>query len=152
MHTHRMPVSDQLVRSKVYELLLASGIMPSVADLAKSLGEQIEHVRTSLRNLHTGKALVLMPESGEILMANPWSAVPTSYVVEAGGKSWFGNCVWDGLAIPAAMGVPGKLISSCPCCGEAMTAEVDGRKLLAGDGVVHLALPAKKWWNNIFFS
>jgi len=143
---------DQQVRNKVYELLLASGQLPSIAELSSNLSCATEEIRTSLRNLHAGKALVLMPESGEILMANPWSAVPTSYAVEAGGKSWWANCAWDALAIPAAMGVRGKMITSCACCGEAMTAEVESRQLLGGEGIVHIALPAKQWWNNIFFT
>jgi len=126
--------------------------MPSLANLAASLNRSNGEIETSLKNLHAAKALVLMPESGEILMANPWSAVPTTYTVEAGGKRWWANCVWDALAIPAAMGVRGKVMSSCACCGEGMTAEVEDRQLLSGEGIVHIALPAKKWWENIFFS
>jgi hypothetical protein len=143
---------DQVVRLSVYELLLDRGRMPSIAELASSLGLAEADIRESLERLFAQKAIALMSESREILMASPWSAVPTSYVVEAGGRSWWANCAWDGLAIPAAMGVPGKMIASCACCGEGMTAEVDGPRLLVGEGVMHIALPAKTWWNDIHFT
>lgn len=141
-----------MVRGKVYELLLATGRMPKVAELALALYQDELAVRESLKRLYAAKALALMPDSGEVLMASPWSAVPTAYVVEAGGRHWWANCAWDALAIPAAMGVRGQVTGSCSCCGEAMEAEVEGRRLLRGEGVVHIALPAKVWWNDIFFT
>jgi hypothetical protein len=141
--------SDQQVRRRVYELLLEQGRMPLVRELADNLGRDVRH---ALERLYKVKALALMPESREILMASPWSSVPTAYVVEAGGRSWWANCAWDALAIPAAMGVPGKMVASCACCGEAMEAEVANRNLISGEGVVHIALPAKTWWDDIHFT
>jgi hypothetical protein len=143
---------DQQVRLRVYDLLLQTGGMPKIADLAHSLGRSLSDVTDSLKRLYAAKALALMPESGEVLMASPWSAVPTPYVVECGGRSWWANCGWDALAIPAAMGQKGKAITSCACCGESMTVEVDKRELLSGDGVLHISVPAKVWWNDIFFT
>jgi hypothetical protein len=93
-----------------------------------------------------------MPQSGEILLANPWSAVPTQFSVKAGGKDWYGICIWDALAIPAAMGAPGRVTTSCACCGEAMSIEVDGGRMVSGSGVVHIGLPAKQWWDDIVFT
>ena len=59
-------------------------------------------------------------------MLNPFSGVPTPYRVEAGGRSWFGNCVWDAFGIRAALGVDGHVSTACPDCGEAL--EVDVRR------------------------
>jgi hypothetical protein len=143
---------DQQVRLRTYELLLETGRMPKVIELAVSLTRREDDVRATLQRLRLAKAIALMPESGEISMASPWSAIPTTYVVQCGGRSWWANCAWDALAIPAAMGSPGQVIASCECCGEAMTAEVEGGRLLAGDGIVHIAFPARIWWDDIFFT
>jgi hypothetical protein len=143
---------DQQVRLKVYQLLLETGHMPRVESLAGSLERSTEDIRSSLSRLRAAKAIALMPESGEILMASPWSAIPTTYVVECGERSWWANCAWDALAIPAAMGMRGKMIASCECCGEGMTAEVQEGRLLQGNGVVHIAFPARTWWDDIFFT
>ena len=126
--------------------------MPKAARVGEALGRREGDVRDSFERLYKHKALALMPESREVLMAPPWSAVPTIYLVESGGKSWWANCAWDALAIPAALNQPGRVTTSCACCGEAMGAEVDGRKLVSGEGVVHIALPARTWWDDIFYT
>jgi len=147
-----MEFSDQSLRNLIYELLLKSGRMPSIQSLAVAAGRSVEETAASLKRLYAAKALVLMPDSGEILMAPPWSAVPTAYLTTCGGRNWWANCAWDALAIPAAMGQRGVVTSSCACCGEAMTAEVEGGKLLNGSGIVHIALPAKTWWEDIHYT
>lgn len=147
-----MDPQDQQVRLKVYELLLRSGVMPKISLLSAELDRDDESIRSSLERLYAAKALALMPESGEILMASPWSAVPTPFLVEAGGRSWWANCGWDALAIPAAMGTRGLVTTSCACCGEAMQIAVHNRELESGRGVLHIAQPAKFWWNDIFFT
>ena len=43
------------------------------------------------------------------------------------------------------------LETSCGCCGERMTIEVrDARP--AASGIIHFAIPAKRWWENIVFN
>lgn len=144
--------ADQDVRLCAYRLLLQRGVTPLAVEIADDLSRTEADIRVSLERLYKQKALALMPESREILMASPWSAVPTIYVTECGGRNWWANCAWDALAIPAAMKQPGRVSTSCACCGESMVAEVDGRRLVAGDGVVHIALPARIWWQDIFFT
>ena len=57
----------------------------------------------------------------ELLMANPFSAVPTAYRVRAGGRSWYANCAWDAFGICAALDSNGVIDTRCPDCGESMT-------------------------------
>ena len=143
---------EQEVRHTVYRLLLATGRIPSIDDIAAEREVSRNQIEHALETLYKSKALALMPESREILMASPWSAVPTAYVVQAGKKSWWANCAWDALAIPAAMGVEGEIESSCACCGEAMSARVADRRLVEGEGVVHISRPARTWWEDIHFT
>ena len=143
---------EKSLRLKIYELLLASGEMPRVQQLADAMSTPIDEVRQALKNLRQMKSLVTMPHSGEILMCQPWCAIPTPHVAHANGRDWFAPCIWDVLAIPAAMGVAGSITTSCPCCGERMTASVHDGKLLDGHGIVHIGLPAKQWWDDPFFT
>ena len=57
-------------------------------------------------------------------MLNPFSAVETPHRVESGGRTWFANCAWDALGIPAALHADGRVESRCPDCGEALELEV----------------------------
>ena len=143
---------EKSLRLKIYELLLANGQMPKVKVLADCMSVSVDDIRQALKSLRQKKSLVTMPHSGEILMCQPWCAIPTPHVAHAGGRDWFAPCIWDVLAIPAAMGVRGSITTSCPCCGERMTAEVEGGRLLDGEGIVHIGLPAKQWWDDPFFT
>jgi hypothetical protein len=89
---------------------------------------------------------------GEILMAPPFSAVPTGFLVESGGRSWWGNCIWDALGILVMLGRDGRVVASCGDCGTGMTLEVAGGALQHAEGVAHFAVPARRWWDDIVFT
>jgi hypothetical protein len=143
---------DYEVRRYIYETLLTEGFMPSLRDVAVGISVGPDSVREAFGRLDAAHVLVLQ-ESGEILMANPFSAVPTPYVVEAGEKRYWGNCIWDAMGILAMLGSDGRVLTSCPDCNEAMTVEVRGGALVdEGVGVMHFAVPARLWWDNIRFT
>jgi len=90
------------------------------------LGDERE-VRAGWRELHEAHAIVLNPATDELWMANPFSAVPTAYRVQANGRWWYGNCAWDAFGILAALDVDGRIESSCPDCDDPYTIRVEGR-------------------------
>ena len=51
-------------------------------------------------------------------MANPFSGVETPFKVHANGKSYFANCAWDTLGIPAALHVDAEIEAACAQSGE----------------------------------
>jgi hypothetical protein len=85
-------------------------------------------------------------------MANPFSAVPTAYRVRAGDHWWYANCAWDAFGILAALGVDGRIESSCPDCGESYATEVAGREVDRSDLLFHCLVPAARWWDDIVFT
>jgi alkylmercury lyase-like protein len=143
---------DVKVRAAVYEAAMAAGVPPTVAQLARSLDLPPAAVRESLERLAAGKALVLQRESREVLMANPFSAVPTPFAVYANDRLYYGNCIWDALGIPAMLQADARIDCSCGCCGEAMQLTVRAGQLGPVDGVVHFAIPAHRWWQDIVYN
>ena len=144
-------VIDKRVRREVYDFTLRRGIPPGSANVAEALSVARQVVRDSFSRLATAHVLVLQPESGEILMANPFSAVPTPFRVEVAGFVAYGNCIWDSLGIPAMLKADAIIDSSCGDCGTAMQIAVsDGE--VSGDGLLHFAIPARDWWNDIVFT
>jgi Alkylmercury lyase len=105
-----------------------TGETPAVATLVRLVSASLDDVRASLRRMHDAHMLVLQP-TGEILMANPFSAIPTPFVTEIGGRRWFGNCIWDALGIIATLHADGRVLTSCGTSGETM-------ELSARDGVL----------------
>lgn len=144
-------------RVRLYEKFVESGRCPSKAELAVDLGCAPAEVASALTELAAAHMLVLQPASGEVLMANPLSAVPTPFVVETSGpsgtRSWYGNCIWDALGVIAMLQGDGRVVASCGCCGESMTVTVRrGEVTFDPPGLVHFALPARQWWDNIVFN
>ena len=96
---------DLLVRQAVYDGFITAGRALPVGEIARRLDTPEPSVRASIRRLADAHMLVLQPSSGEVLMANPFSAVPTAFAVSSQGRSWWGNCIWDGLGILAMLAV-----------------------------------------------
>lgn len=85
-------------------------------------------------------------------MANPFSAVPTPFQVEADGRSYWGNCVWDALGILAMLKRDGQVVTGCGDCNAAMTVTVRDGAVADSAGFAHFSVPAKHWWDNIVFT
>jgi hypothetical protein len=45
-----------------------------------------------------------------------------------------------------------RIDCSCGCCGEAMQLEVRAGELGPVEGVVHFAVPAHRWWDDIVYN
>ena len=143
---------DLGVRAFVYDVTMASGLPPSVAAIARGLELAEAAVFGSLERLAAARALVLQRESREVLMANPFSAVPTPFAVRANGRLYFGNCIWDALGIPAMLATDARIDGSCGCCGESMHLGVSGGEPTEPAGIVHFAIPAHQWWQDIVYN
>jgi hypothetical protein len=85
-------------------------------------------------------------------MAPPLSAIPTPFRAEVGGRHFFGNCIWDALGVVAMLGGTGTVTTWCPDCHEQSSVMVADNRLASGEGVVHFAVPAARWWDDIGFT
>jgi hypothetical protein len=142
---------DTRVRLHVYESFVADGRPPTVSETAAALEVAEPDAAAAYRRLEENRVIVLAPGTLNVWMVNPLSATPTPFRVETPRGSYWGNCIWDALGIPAMLGTDGTVATSCPDCGEAMELRVDeGRP--AGDAIVHFAVPARRWWDNIAFT
>ena len=145
------------VRMKLYQLFAAGGRCPTKEELALGLDCSLSDVAGAYRELADAHMVVLQPGSGEVLMASPLSAVPTPFVVQtsdhAEARSWYGNCIWDALGVIAMLRTDGRVVTSCACCGEGMTVSVRNSAVVSEpSGVVHFAIPARHWWDDIVFN
>ncbi len=142
---------DARVRAGIYDFTMRKGVPPESAEIARALSLSGDSVLASFHRLADAHVLVLKPDTGEILMANPFSAVPTPFLVESDGLSAYGNCIWDALGIPAMLGRDARIITSCADCGASAEIGVSGGAI-KGDGILHFAIPAREWWNDIVFT
>ena len=131
---------------------LDQGRPPVPAEIAEWLGMDQASIENALDRLADAHVLVLAPGTPYIWMANPLSAIPTPFLVEAAGRTWFGNCIWDALGVVAMLGGTGTVRTWCPDCHERLEVSVEENSLVSGEGVVHFAVPAAHWWDDIGFN
>ncbi len=144
---------DLDVRRHVYFSIVANGRPPSATETAAAFELDAPDVEESYRRLHDAHALVLYPDSVDIRFANPFCFAPTPHRVTAGGRVWIGTCAWDALGIPAALHTDGEIDSECACCGEPVRLRVEEGELVEGaELLVHILVPARRWWDDIGFT
>jgi len=142
---------DQRMRMYVYRYLLRNGKAPRIAEMAKGLVTSAKNIRAGIGRLSESHAFMLQ-ENGELWRAAPFSCIPTAFPVKVGKRSWFGNCIWDALGIPAMLNQDALIGAACGCCNLDMPIEVKGGKLRTGSGVIHIAVPAREWYKDVVFT
>ena len=125
---------------------------PTAEETAEALHLTLTESTAAYDRLAANHVLVLEPGTHEIRMANPLSAVETAFPVHIGGKRYYGNCIWDALGVVAMLGGYGTIDSRCACCIEALTLEIDNLELRPVEAVVHFAVPAAHWWDDIVYT
>jgi hypothetical protein len=152
MKTLQSPEFDSEVRLSVYRHFVRTGGPPAVRNTSDELGAPPAAITASLERLAADHVLVLHPSTRRLWMAMPFSAVPTCFRVRAHGREWWANCAWDALGISAMLEAPAEITTSCPDCGDPPPLRTTGRRISQGSGVVHFAVPAAAWWEDIGFT
>lgn len=143
---------DLQVRKAVYDVAMQRGYPPTQLEASFLLQANTQEVGAAFQRLAAGRVLVLQPESGEILMASPFSAVPTPFLVQLDAYSCYGNCIWDALGVLAMLKKDGRIATSCPDCGTALEVRVANGSVQATQGLIHFTIPALHWWDDVVFT
>ena len=117
---------DLGLRAEIFAAFAETGAPPPLPD-SPGLRELAE------------RHVIVLDEAGRIRMAHPFAAHHDGARVEAGGRTWWGNCAWDGYGIAAALG-----LSAAEITAQGITVGLDG-----GEAVFHVAVPARRWWDDI---
>lgn len=140
------------VRHYIYTQMVATAVAPSTADAAAALGRPIEEIESAYHALARARSIVLRPDSSTIWMAMPFSNAQTPFTVIARGRAYYANCAWDALGIPALLGADARIFTTCPDCGGGLERKVSGGEVAETRGVVHFAIPARRWWDDVGFT
>ena len=144
-----MSAVDQVVRASVFRLLVAGSREVTPSEVADSTGMAVDAVTRSLGRLADAHRLVLGDDRERVVMAHPFSAVPTGYRAEVDERSWWANCAWDAFGILALLG-DGRVVANPLGRSESEWTVRDG--LVEPGGVVHFVVPAARFWDDIEFT
>jgi hypothetical protein len=112
------------LRRTIFEAFAATGAPPELEDTPALRALAAVHV-------------VVLDADGRILMAHPFAAHDAGARVDAGGRTWWGNCAWDGFGIVHALGLDAATITA-----DGHTADDPGIEF-------EVAVPAVRWWEDI---
>ena len=147
-----MSPEELRLRNETYRLFVGLGRAPTAHEVAEQLGRSAAEVLDGWRRLHAGHALVLDDDGATIVMANPFSGVPTPFRVHAAGRAWFATCAWDAFGICAALHVDGRIETVCADCGDPLIVEVCSGRPDEETLLFHSLVPAAQWWDDIVFT
>ncbi len=144
---------DRDVRLHVFGRAADTARVPNPAEISAALGRPQPEIEESLRRLAAGRVLILAPNSTNVWAANPFCAVPSDFRVSALGSTYWGICIWDALGIAAALHTDATVTARCSDgCNHEIVLEVRDGALVRSEGIVHFAVPAARWWENIGFT
>jgi hypothetical protein len=146
------PTLDNDVRVFVYRFMVENGRPPVPVEIGTALGTGSAEIETALKRLADAHVLVLAPGTPYIWLANPLSALPSPYPVTVRDRKYFGICFWDALGVIAMLGDEGTVTWLCPDCGDELTVRVRNDRVEPQNYVVHYAIPAANWWDDIGYT
>jgi len=144
---------DTSVKLNLYETLARTGQALTAMDVADALAAPLGDVLAAFERLHQKRLLV--PEPGDparIRMAPPFSGVETPHRVRVKDRSYYANCIWDALGIPAALHEDALVETSDMHTGEVIRLRVEGEAPLPEPCAIHFAVPAALWWQDIAYT
>ncbi|MGH9658253.1 MAG: organomercurial lyase, partial [Bryobacteraceae bacterium] len=134
------------VRAFVYKHFADTTRPPSVEETAQHFDIDVIQAGALYKELHERHAFFLEPAAFSIRMANPFSGVPTDFRVLANGKTYYANCAWDMLGIPAALHSEATIESVCAESNDPIQLEVRDGQVSAREVLVHFPLPFARWY------
>ena len=139
---------DWAVRNAVYATILERTVPPTADETAATLGVSPDDVRSAYERLNSRHALFLTPGSHDVRMAHPFSGVPTAFRVEVGDRTYWANCAWDTLGIPAAMHADARIEAPIGD-SESIWFAIEAGQPKGWHGVVHFPLPFRRWYDDL---
>lgn len=139
-------------RHFIYSYWAANTTPPTVQNTAQGLGIEVEEARALYEELNNRHALMLMPGTQVIRMANPFSGVPTGFRVTVADKTYYANCAWDSFGIPAALHADATINAFCSNTQEPLRLHLRGDNITGDSAVVYIRVPFAHWYDDLVFT
>ena len=137
------------VRAFIYQRFAETTRPPSVEETAAHFRLRQDEAASAYEELNRRHALYLEPGTHEILMAFPFSGIETAFKVYANGGSYFANCAWDSLGIPAALRADAEIEAKCAQTGEPIRLRVRDQQVQDSNVLVHFLVPFREWYSDL---
>jgi hypothetical protein len=149
------------IRHFVYNHFAETTLSPSVDITAAHFNTSTEEAGEYYKELHNRHAFFLEPKTLTVRMANPFSGIPTDFKVYANGKTYYANCAWDMLGIPAALHTDANIETVCTESNDSVQLEIQNGQIMKSRSeakwtnhqlLVHFPLPFACWYDDLVFT
>jgi len=140
------------IRHFVYSHFADTTLPPSVDVTAVHFNISTEEAGEYYKELNNHHAFFLKPDTMSVRMAWPFSAIPTDFKVRANGKTYYANCAWDMLGIPAVLHADAVIEAVCIESNELVRLKIKDGKVTNGELLVHFPLPFARWYDDLVFT
>ena len=140
------------IHAYVYQHFTDDTRAPGVDETATRFGLDHDQAVSAYKELPNRHAFFLNPGTHDILIANPFSNIETSFLVHTNGKTYFANCVWDSLGIPAALHCDADVEALCSQSGKPINLQVRDGQVSESDVLVHFLVSFKNWYDDLVFT
>ena len=149
------------VRHFVYSHFADTTLPPSVDEAARHFNISIEEASALYKELHNRHAFFLESDMLSIRMAWPFSGIPTDFKVHINGKTYYANCAWDMLGIPATLHTDAVIEAVCTESNDSVQLEIKNGQIMKSrseakwtnyDLLIHFPLPFARWYDDLVFT
>jgi hypothetical protein len=146
------PPSPMELRKYIFDSFVDTGRAPLLEEIMQRFQVSRKVGAALLEALESGHHILLVPGTHRILMANPFSNLPTPFRVTAGTRVYYANCAWDAIALHLVLERDVQVASFCHHCGAPIEFGLSDGKRVSEDGrnlLVFLGTPVSKWYDNL---
>ncbi len=147
-----MALTHGALHSAIGRHFIAHGTAPSITQLSRQLAVDKAMIADALQALADYHGVVLHRTTGEIWAMHPFSAAPTLFWVESGGKGWWGNCAWCSLGIVALLGADATITTRLGGEVAPVTLRIENGAVTSPEYYVHFPIPMTKAWDNVTYT
>jgi len=141
------------IRHFVYQHFAETTLPPSVEDTAAHFNISTKETREYYKVLHNLHFLFLDINTHAILVADPFTGIPTDFKVHTKDKTYFAKCFWDAFGITAALHSNNAVIEAiCTGSNKSVQLEITNGQVTNNDILVHFSPPPSRSYENLVFT
>ncbi|MDA4120110.1 MAG: alkylmercury lyase family protein, partial [Thaumarchaeota archaeon] len=142
----------KVLRKYVFDHFFEYSSAPTLEEAMQHFGISRKEAFSRFKGLEAEHHILLVPGTQRILMANPYSALTTPFLVRVGGKHYFANCAWDSVSMHVMLDMDAQVESYCHHCAEPIEISLSNGKVTSSSPttpVIFLSMPVAKWYDNL---
>ena len=141
------------VRKYIYDHFYSFGVPPTLEKMIVKFQKERGEISSVLKSLHEDHLIVVDEKIHKIMIAHPFSGIPTSFVVKSSQDvKYYATCAWDSIALHFTLESDIEIESYCYHCYEEIRLILSNRQIvlkIPEETIIHFQEPAGTWWDDI---